>query len=320
MFKKAQRNERPLKIVLFGRSGSGKTYTALRIAHLISDSVFVIDTESNSSSIYADHESDGKVWSFQVAKLDTYSVDYYIAAIDAAEKAGAKVLVIDSLTHAWDSENGILDFVDKVAKQKDGNGKERGSFTAWKDGSAAYKKLMKKIIDSPMHIFATLRSKVEYVVEKDDRGKTSIRKVGLKPIMRDGIDYEFDIALNMDAGTAFVDKTHCPQLPEGTAFHCPGPELAETLWNWYLASTNFPVPEAVLEEDPGIGPEFTADDARKQIRELISNGKATSDDVIHWRTVHSIPAGEKLSDEQSIQLASDLAQYVQSGRWVDMPF
>jgi hypothetical protein len=120
-----------------------------------------------------------------------YEASKYMAAIDAAEEAGYEVFIIDSLSHAWAGEGGMLDKQGKIA-DKTGN-----SWAAWRTVTPDHNKLINKILQSKMHIIVTARTKTDWVV---DGGKPT--KVGLAPIFRDGLEYELTCVFDLD-------KTHC---------------------------------------------------------------------------------------------------------------
>lgn len=198
-FAKATKAQSKLRCALFGPSGAGKTYTSLRIATGLGiGSIGVIDTERGSASKYADR------FDFQVLELEDKSVDGYIAAIKAAAGAGIKVLVIDSMTHAWED---LLAEVDKIAKAK-----YRGnSWSAWNEGTPKQKALVNALLDYPGHILATMRSRTEWAEEKDERtGKMRPVRVGLAPQQGKGIEYEFDLLLEINPdhyATVIKDRT-----------------------------------------------------------------------------------------------------------------
>lgn len=222
-FKKATKTQSRLRLSIAGPAGSGKTYTALRLASLLGARVAVIDTERGSASKYAD------VFGFDVIELDgDYHPNHYIQAMRAAEKGGYDVLVIDSTTHEWNGKNGILELHEAaVARQKTKN-----SYTAWAEVTPIHNQFIDAILQSRCHIIATVRSKTEYVQEKNDRGYTEIRKVGMASIQRDGMDYEYDITLDMDvAHNGVIGKTRCAAL-DGKCFPFPGEDLAEILKAW----------------------------------------------------------------------------------------
>jgi hypothetical protein len=183
-FIKATRKQIKLKLAITGAAGSGKTYSALRLAHGLGQKVALIDTEDGSASLYSDK--------FNFDTLDMkppYTHEKFIAAITDAEAAGYDVLVIDSASHFWE---GILDYKSKL-DARGGN-----SYTNWNDAGQKFKGILDSVLQSKLHVICCMRSKMDYVQEKDDRGKTTIRKVGLAPIMRDNISYEFTTVWDVD--------------------------------------------------------------------------------------------------------------------------
>jgi hypothetical protein len=133
----------------------------------------------------------------------------YAAKIEDAQRAGYAVLIIDSLSHAWAGRGGALEMVDDAARRsKSGN-----TYVAWRDVTPAHNRMIDAILGAQMHVIATMRAKTEYVMEQDSRGKSSPRKIGMAPIQRDGMDYEFDVVAEMDLDNNFiVTKTRCAAL------------------------------------------------------------------------------------------------------------
>jgi KaiC/GvpD/RAD55 family RecA-like ATPase len=233
-FKTATKKQSKLRMAIDGPSGSGKTYTSLAIATEIAGQdgkIAVIDTERGSASKYSD------VYKFMVDELESFHPDAYINAINDAVKQGFTVLVIDSLSHAWMGKDGVLEQVDKsAARSNTGN-----SFTAWKDGTKLQNKLIDAILQAPIHIIVTMRSKTEHSMEKNAEGKTVIKKMGMAPIQRDGLEYEFDVVGDMDqSNTLVVSKTRCSALT-GAVIEKPGAEIARALMTWL----NGPTPEEI---------------------------------------------------------------------------
>jgi hypothetical protein len=222
VFKRATKKESKLRLGLIGPAGSGKTYTALTVAKYFGGRVAVIDSEHGSASKYAD------LFDFDVLELKSFSPTDYVNAIRAAEQAGYDILIIDSLTHAWSGKNGALELVDKAtARLKSGN-----SFAAWREVTPLHNQMVDAIIASKLHVIATLRSKTEYVMEEDSRGRKVPRKIGMAPIQRDGLEYEFDVVGDMDwENRLIVTKTRCPELA-GAVVNKPGKEFAYTLKAW----------------------------------------------------------------------------------------
>jgi hypothetical protein len=192
-FQKAIRTQAKLRLGLDGPSGSGKTYTALVAATALANGakIAVIDTERNSASLYSDK------FAFDVACLDAFHPQNYIDLIHTAEDAGYSVIVVDSLSHAWEGQGGVLDLHDQAVKKQ----KTENSFTAWKDVTPVHRALVDAMLQSKCHIIATMRSKTEYVIESVERNGRTIqqpKKVGMAPIQRQGMEYEFTIVGDLD--------------------------------------------------------------------------------------------------------------------------
>lgn len=185
--KKAERKAVKIKLAITGPSGSGKTMGGLLLAKGLSGKgkVLIIDSEDGSSNLYADHQLVGM--DFDVIEIDApYTVTKYLQALEAGQKAQYDVIVIDSISHAWAGEGGLLD--KKTALDAGGRG---NSYTNWASITKEQEAFKAKIIHSPCHVVVTMRSKQEYIVETNDKGKQAPRKVGLAPIQRDGMEYEF---------------------------------------------------------------------------------------------------------------------------------
>lgn len=193
-FRKAEKHAAKLRMALVGISGTGKTYSALRLATGMGGKVALIDTEHGRASAYA-HKFD-----FDVLELDTFSPVKYIEAIQAAQDAGYDVLIIDSLSHAWIGKEGALEQVDKAARAS----RSQNTFMAWRDVTPLHNKLVEAITTSRLHVIATMRSKAKYDMEKDDKGKLVPRKIGMEPVQRDGLEYEFDLVGDLDYDHNFV--------------------------------------------------------------------------------------------------------------------
>jgi len=221
-FRKAVKHGAKLRLAVCGPSGSGKTYTLLKLATELGNPVAVVDTEHGSASKYAD------IFEFDVLELDSYDPRKLLELIDSA--AGRyQVLCIDSLSHFWMGKDGELDLVDRIARRSQSN----NSFGAWKQVTPMHNELIDRIIGAPMHVLVSLRAKTEWVLERDEKtGKTAPRKVGLAPVMRDGIEYEFDVCGEMDQeNTLIITKSRCPNLTGGV-FTKPGKEVSDILKEW----------------------------------------------------------------------------------------
>jgi nucleoside-triphosphatase THEP1 len=227
-FKKATKSAAKLRLGLIGPAGSGKTMTALRIAAGLGGPVAVIDTERGSASLYAGERG----LDFDVIELDTYGVERFIDAIKAAADGGYATLVIDSLSHAWSGKGGILEFVDNAGKRNQGG----GNFGAWRDATPRHNSLVDAILGAPLHVICTLRSKVEYVVENVG-GRNQVRKVGLQPVQRDGLEYEFTVVGDVTQDhDLVVTKTRAAFLKDAVIREA-GEDLGRQLAAWLSDGT-----------------------------------------------------------------------------------
>jgi hypothetical protein len=89
------------------------------------------------------------------------------------------------------------------------------------------------ILQAPMHVITTMRSRMEYVQEASaETGKTMIRKVGLAPIQRPGMEYEFDVVADVDIDHRLhISKSRCSALADANAIK-PGPSFWAPLLAW----------------------------------------------------------------------------------------
>lgn len=234
MFQKAQRKKVKLRLALTGSSGSGKTYSSLRLAKGLGGKVAVIDTENGSASLYSD------LFDFDVMEIESpFTTEKYIAAIQTAIKSKYDVLIIDSISHEWTS---LLEEKDSVDKQG-GN-----SFTNWGKISKKHEIFKSTMLHGNIHVIATMRAKQDYIIETNEKGRQVPKKIGMAPIQRDGMDYEFttvfDIGMSHDATTSkdrtgiFTDKIF--KITE---------ETGEQINDWLLSMPEAPDPIFVLQND-----------------------------------------------------------------------
>ncbi len=227
--RKASKKNTYIKMAIAGPGGSGKTYTALTIAHQLGSKILVFDTEGGSSEHYQGHTDQriGIPFCFDIeSDITQFSPVTYTNIIQEAQKLGYDVLILDSFSHSWSGTGGAIEMVDKAKIRHKGN-----SFTAWSEVTPIHNRLLDAIVRARLHIICTLRTKVEYIIE-DNNGKKTVSKKGLAPIQRDGVEYEFDIFCEMDDKHNFVvGKTRCADL-DGLVVNRPGTEIIEPLKAW----------------------------------------------------------------------------------------
>ena len=284
-FRTAERRKAHLRLGIAGPSGSGKTASALLVAYgLCGDwsKIGLVDTENGSGELYVGATiGSTKIGDYQVLTLTApYEPQKYIQAIRDAEQAGLEVVIVDSLSHAWAGEGGLLDQHGKIA-DRGGN-----SFTAWRQVTPLHNQLVEAMLQAGIHIIATLRSKTEYVVQADEKGKSTPKKIGLAPVQREGMEYEFTVFLDLDQKhVAFASKDRT-NLLDGRYF-TPTVETGLTLKAWLEQGTGGNV-EAVKADLP-LAADADAPVSSEQIEALVKLAKErglanrTVSNIIHDR-------------------------------------
>ena len=233
MFAPATREKTKLKMCLAGPAGSGKSYTALRLAHAmkragLGTKIAVGESEGGKIKKYVGYVVDGDRWQFDLRVLDNFSPNDYVSVIEAAVRAGYDIIILDSISHEWQGKGGALELVDKV----DGKNK----FTSgWKTVTPMHNTFIDTVLRAPIHVIATCRSKMGHVLEdvqKDGRTIQVPRRVGMEPVQRNGIEYEFEIFCELDTSHILrVVKTICP-LIDGKTVVEPGPDFFAPIFSW----------------------------------------------------------------------------------------
>lgn len=226
-FKKADKKASKLRCSVFGPSGSGKTFTSLRIANgfksATNGKIAFIDSERGSASKYADR------FDFDVLELERKTIADYIQAIKLASDNGYNILIIDSLSHAWQE---LIEDIDRLA-----NVKYKGNtWRAWSEGTPKQRALIDSIINYPGHVIATIRSKTEWEVGEDKK----VRRVGLSPEQGKGIEYEFDMLMEITVdhyATVIKDRTGKYQ---DKIINMPDEKFGVELINWLNSGSAIP--------------------------------------------------------------------------------
>lgn len=252
--RRAERRQARLRLALCGASGAGKTWSALLLARglveeliargiltgTLEGKIGMVDTERRSGSLYA-----------HVAPFDTidlgppYSVDRYIGALHALERAGCAVVILDSISHAWASEGGVLALLDRLEARERFSG--FGTVV-----NPAQDQFVDAILRSPCHIVVTMRSKTAWVLEAREKGGRTVqvpKRIGMAPVQRPGIEYEFTTLLELDTSTHLGRpvKNRCPVFEDGKEFRV-SVETGRTLATWLLEAA--PAPEDPVSGSP----------------------------------------------------------------------
>lgn len=226
-FRPANKGGRKVRIAIQGVSGSGKTWTGLSTAWGLAEGkrFGVIDTENGASSLYAGERG----IQFDTLQMDRYDPRLLIEALEAAAKAGYPVIKVDSLSHFWKGTDGTLDQVEKAASRYGGN-----SFAGWKEGTPLQNDMVEAILTFPGHVVATMRSQTEWVLQENARGRREPVMVGMRAEQRKGIEYEFDIAAEMDINNRLrFLKSRCPALHQQILERPDGArDIAKPVLDW----------------------------------------------------------------------------------------
>jgi hypothetical protein len=211
MFKPAVRSDVKLMIGLGGPSGSGKTYSALRIATGLAPSgkIYMIDTESRRGLHYADQ------FAYHHADLEApFSSDRYLEAIESAVKAGAEVVIVDSMSHEHEGVGGILEQHEAELERMAGNDwakRERVKFAAWIKPKRSHNKFVNRVLQLPCHFIFCFRAKDKLQLNRVG-GKTEVVSAGLQPICSDRFEYEMTAMLVLPAGARGVPDPDAPAV------------------------------------------------------------------------------------------------------------
>jgi hypothetical protein len=223
--RKAQKHSVKLKMAIQGPSGSGKTEGALALAKnfVPNAKVLVVDTENDSASLYADR------YDFDTISLTApYTSERYKKAMQAAADGGYDVLIVDSLTQQWDGEGGILRRKEALDRQPGSN-----SYTNWSTYTPEHTGFVEFIKQLPVHTICTMRTKQEYVLETNAKGKQQPRKVGTAPIQRDGLEYEFTIVFDVNmAHRATASKNRTTLFQEEEPIDLADAKVAGQMRDW----------------------------------------------------------------------------------------
>lgn len=299
LFKKAQRSLVYLKIALSGVTGSGKTYSALLLAQgLVAKTgkrIVVEDTENGSASLYADR------FDFDVMNIPPpfESMDF-VEGIREAVAQNYGVVIIDSASHFW---KGILKYKDQIDSRGKGN-----SYTNWGEADKKFDPVIEEVLQSKIHIIFCMRSKMDYVQEEVG-GKKTVRKVGLAPIMRDGIEYEFTTVFDLaNDNTAAASKDRSGMFPPDRIFKITkdtGIQFAD----WLESATPIEAKPETKSLEPGkpkkeskaaISEPERRKKAMTMFSELLAKNQLQSSDRLNlfWDTAANHIASETANPEQ----------------------
>ena len=205
--KKAKREQIFTKTALMAPSGGGKTYSALRLATGMAQEIkkttgkdakiLMGNTEQKRGYYYANE------FDYDIVDIEApHNPEKYVDFIEFAVGEGYDIVIIDSASHEWEGKGGCLELQQQAG----------GTYQSWAKVTPRHNKFINAIADSPIHIICTMRGKDAYEVEKDDRGRTTVTKLGIGAKQRDGFEYEFTCTFMIDQKTNMAtsqkDNTH----------------------------------------------------------------------------------------------------------------
>lgn len=261
-FRPALREQTNVMVGLAGPSGSGKTLSALKIARGLAGGddtkIFVIDTEQGRALHYAcgPNEQPGPFkFRFQHCHFKApFSPENYAAVVKAAAAAGAKVIIVDSMSHEHEGEGGILEWHEQELKKMAGDDwakRERVKFTAWIVPKAAHNRLVNQMLQQPCHMIFCFRAKDKLAMVKNDKGKIEPVKVGWTAICSDRFEYEMTALLTLPPNAKGVPDLAAEQTKlqeQHRQFFPAGKPITEEagkgLASWAKGGVEKPAPKA----------------------------------------------------------------------------
>lgn len=344
-FTQASKPKGKANILLAGPSGAGKTLSALLMAVGLANGgkIAVADTEFGRSKHYVGYQSAlgttlafdhldlrGR-WDDKLKSYEDPSIEQYIDAINSAEEAGYKVLIIDSGSHAWE---WLLQEVEEVAK-KNYNG---NTYRAWAEGTPLQRRFINAFHAYSGFLIMTLRSETAYEVKTDDNGKfKGVTRVGLKPKQRGGFEYEFDMFIEGGADHIFrVSKEATGGVWQDSAIEKPNEAFGQQLRAWFFdgvkpatdrksgftAAANQPSEPTAAKPEPEPEPKKEAPKAEKPSArgsngtdmraylELVAAGQVSEADIAKIKERYKVSEPSEMSQDKLDELVKVL-----NARW-----
>jgi hypothetical protein len=226
-----------LRAVLAGTSKSGKSYGGLTILTTLRDTLNELNVpiRGNGKIIGIDseygrlNEHYGRMFDFDVHEIYDFSAKSYANTLKTAIDNDYSFILMDQITNEWAGKGGVLEVANAM---QNAAGSRYNSFTIWGPVNPIHQEFMDAISMCPVHIICTMRSKQDYVMEEyiKDNGQKShtVKKLGLAPVQRDGVEYEFDIygQINQDHVLTIETRGELSRYLGDRKF-LPGPHVDE---------------------------------------------------------------------------------------------
>ena len=285
--KKAVREKIFPKVALIAPSGGGKTYSALRLATGMAEEIqaetggeapiLLANTEQKRGYYYADE------FRYDIVDIEApHEPEKYVDLIEFAVESGYKILILDSASHEWEGKGGCLELQQRAG----------GTYQAWSKITPRHTRFIQAIADSPLVIISTMRAKDQYEVGKDERGKTTVQKIGAGAKQREGFEYEFTCTFMLDVktNTAEVEKdnTHL--------FESAGPKLlteedGKRIIKWANSGTGYTPPARATMPDTEVVSEDEAKSLKKEIIDMCNALGGTKNEELMTTLKTFAPSG-----------------------------
>ena len=302
-FRKAARQKLTASIMIEGLQGSGKSGLALLIARALTDDwnkIYAIDTENRSLDLFEGIKMNtgdpfGEFNKVDLTIEDGYAPSNYIALRDEAIKAGAEVVIMDSISHMWNRKGGLLDLV------ADAQAAGLDNYRSWgTDKNRKEKELLNDIVRSPkVHMITTVRIKEKFGLEFDEtRGKNKVVSLGEQQIQQDGLKYEPDLVLRMIS----------PGNMDGTN---PVVEVLKSRYAILRTGEEYEVNEELLKQlraylEEGIDPEVVFKEQREHLMEQIKEYCTTPARKSVWKSLKESSGFEGKLEDMPLDLMKSL--------------
>lgn len=312
--KNVRREKARLRLGLSGRSKSGKSRTSLIIATGLIEflearkqangedywgngRVLVIDSENESSRKYAkvdEYDERDDAYDFDAIFLHPpYAPEVYIRAIREGEKEKYTCIIIDSGTHEWNGQGGILDIVTEETERT----RSKNSFAAWKSATARHNAFIETFLSYPGHVIVTMRSRVKHVFNKDTK---EVVKLGYKEIQGKDMQYEFDMTGGMTGDNQLImEGSRCPYV-HNARFIRPTRDLATGIGEWLVLGTTTTVSQRHRLDNERV----------RKLHKLWSQVGFTEDDITRNLASRGVGRVEDLTEHAADEMISNIEKYI----------
>lgn len=280
----AKKDDVYVKVFLTGTSGSGKSYSSLRLATGMADElerirgtrpkIIMFNTEGSRGRYYAD-DFHYNIYpqKNQDLKQEDFTTQFYIEWIEYTAKKETingvePIIIIDSATPAWDSA--------KAQQQKAG-----GQFKDWAKITPIWNEFKRTLVNSKAHIICCARGKTSWEIDTDSNGKKTVRKLGLGSEMRDGFDYEFTCCFMIDNQThvASADKDNTQLFNSRTVEKPLTEQDGENLIKWANSGVKNEEVVKVTSESEDVSCDENINEYIKDIKNIIDTMLETCEDA-----------------------------------------